>query len=640
MRTPLKRFSKRRGAGDQTSGGRGKLLKTTSDLTRIELLIRETLQNSWDARQVGVRPTYGVRVREADSRTRRILLDDVFTNLPESLGVLQLSLLSQGTHLLEIFDRGTSGLDGPVRAVEEARPGESNNFNSFVFDIGTTKTKPGSGGTYGFGKTAAFEVSQAHAVVYWSVCVGDDGAPEHRLIASVLHDPYAERGARFTGAHWWGDPSNEDIVPLRGPEAEELGRALFDTPFIGGEFGTSILIIDPVITVDVGGQDEAGARVPVRSPDLADELTTQIERAVAMHAWPKAIPDGSGHAPMSVQLFHQDQDQDVGRQIQECYSRLGDSLTRVRIAQDPSAEDIEASRPPHIIREETFAIQLRPSRSQKQSNVEFFGDRKDNIAGHLHLALSLADPQTRRGLSSPKNTLCLMRSQAELVVFYDEVIPFEESGVGWHAVFKPTPECDKHFASSEPSTHDAWTPNAAESEVSTYVVSKTLQQLKRKARNFLEETRALNATEVRSVRRVATALRSFVPLGPDEAAEEAPGAHPMRRSSGAKGRRPARARAEVEDSWPDADGHGHTLSVRVHDSTGDSVPVRASLFAKTADGRMELLEDEAQVSWNLGGQSLSTSAEIEISAGASVDLHVRTRAAIALEVVIDVVESV
>ena len=41
----LGRYSKPRGAGDQTSGGRGKLLRPTSDLSRVGIVVRETLQN-------------------------------------------------------------------------------------------------------------------------------------------------------------------------------------------------------------------------------------------------------------------------------------------------------------------------------------------------------------------------------------------------------------------------------------------------------------------------------------------------------------------------------------------------------------------------------------------------------------------
>ena len=72
-------------------------------------------------------------------------------------------------------------------------------------------------------------------------------------------------------------------------------------------------------------------------------------------------------------------------------------------------------------------------------------------------------------------------------------------------------ECDRHFSASEPSTHDSWTPRAAEEEVSTYVVSRALHQVRSKTRAFLTEGKTVGRSGERSVRKVAMALRSFVP---------------------------------------------------------------------------------------------------------------------------------
>src|SRR5699024_325745 len=81
-------------------------------------------------------------------------------------------------------------------------------------------------------------------------------------------------------------------------------------------------------------------------------------------------------------------------------------------------------------------------------------------------------------------------------------------GLQWTGVFKPTPECDHHFASSEPPTHDAWTPNTAESEISNYVVRRTLEQVRRKTRDFLDAQQGEIKATNRSVRDVSAALRS------------------------------------------------------------------------------------------------------------------------------------
>lgn len=142
----LRRYSKPRGPGDQTSGGRGKLLNTQGHLTRLDVLVRETLQNSWDAADhENWFPAYGASIRRADTSVREILSTQIFTEITEDLklGKLQAALTSPDLHVVEIFDRGTTGLNGPVRSGEAAPPGQPNNFNAFVFDIGTTKPQGG-----------------------------------------------------------------------------------------------------------------------------------------------------------------------------------------------------------------------------------------------------------------------------------------------------------------------------------------------------------------------------------------------------------------------------------------------------------------------------------------------------------------
>lgn len=632
LKTPmpiLKRYSKRRSAGDQTSGGRGKLLKATTKLSRVELVVRETIQNSWDARDDAWYPAYGVRVYRLEPDSREVLRERVFTDLPESLADLKESLLTPEVHAIEIYDRGTSGLDGPFRAEVEAEEGEPNNFNSFVFDIGTTKESETSGGTYGFGKTATFEVSRPHSVVYWSRCWNSDGELEYRLIAASLHEPYAEDGARYTGAHWWGDPSDDEIVPLRGDEAEKLGESLFRTHFGEDETGTSILIIDPVISV--AADDEAALeRTPVRSEEHLDQLLAQISDALSSSAWPKTIPAEGNNPPMNIELYRNGDEQNVAAQIRERNVRFADSLVQVRTEQGTQSPDSPWERPPNIVREQTYSIALRPGKSMKANREEFFGSRKDNVVGHLHMAVSVGGPSLK-GNGAHGNTLCLMRSNAELVVRYEYVDESDDDILQWHGVFKPTPECDRHFASTEPSTHDSWTPSAAESEISNYVVSKALQHIKGKARKFLSENQSVQSDGQSSVRKVATALRSFVPFGELTSEDGA--------VADAKSARRAASKAKTTDTNVDVvhaaplpEGRGQVLTIRPTSSSHDRLSVSVAVYAKTSDGRIALLEEELAIEWFADGKKLSREHFCTIQSGSTAQLTLRTRVAAALEV--------
>jgi len=595
------------------------------------LLIRETLQNSWDAREEDWYPAYGVRLDRLDKTKRALLLDNVFTDLPASLEQIRASLNSPDIHVLEIYDRGTTGLDGPYRASEEAADGMPNNFNSFVFDIGTTSDSEVSGGTFGFGKTATFEVSKAHSVVYWSRCRGLDGTLEYRLIASTLHDDYAEGGKRYTGAHWWGVATDDDVVPLRGRQAEELGNALFQNSFGEDETGTSILIIDPEISFTGNSEGPVNERTPVRTDEHSDELIRQISDALAYNAWPKTISADGEYPPMIFELFRNDESQEVAAAIRSRWSRWADALIQVRRHQGQQSDEVDPERPAGVLREVTEPISLRP-RSLNATREEVFGDRTDTVVGHLHLVSSIGetDPQVR---TVPKNKLCMMRSEAELVVRYDEFADTEDDGLQWHGVFKPTPQCDRHFSATEPSTHDSWNPRAAEKEVSTYVVEKALQQVRLKTRKFLSESGTEQRDGERSVRMVALALRSFIPFG-DSQDQEATG------SSGTSGkRRSSKRRAEPDASLtvvsaePLEHGNGQQMTIIPEAKAGRTmISATATVYAKTSEGRMLLNDSEISVSWHPQGRPQAVGNRCTLETGGPVRLELRTLVPMALEV--------
>lgn len=633
----LKLYSKPRGAGDQTSGGRGKLLRATTNLTRVQVLVRETLQNSWDAADLDDWvPAYGVHVHRPSRAATRALTDKVFAELPPSLEILAESLNNPDMHVMEIYDRGTTGLNGPVRAGEAALPDEPNNFNSFVFDIGTTKSDGLSGGTFGFGKTATFEVSHAHSVVYWSVCATPGGDLEHRLIACTLHEPYDQGGARFTGAHWWGDPGSSEIVPLRGDAAQELGETLFKTSFGDDETGTSILVIDPEVTDTKDPDTEVvSERRPVRTDADADLLVDEVVEALADNAWAKAVSAGGEYPPMLFEIFRRDEQLEVAEKIRAKFNRYGSSLTAIRRELDQLEGPVEESSEVQILKESgPIPIRLRPKRTLNEPYSAFFGSRTDSVSGYLHLMLTVdgaagALGTGQKSSSAPANRLCFMRSKAEFVVDYDKVMDVEFDGVQWSGVFKPTPECDHHFASSEPPTHDAWTPNAAETEVSSYVVRRTLQQVRSKTREFLDAQRVDLKKSNRSVRDVSNALRSFMPVGDldltgDARAEGRP-------AGAAKRRKRSEAEISVSGARPCTSDHGYLVEFDVKAPKGVDVAVTAVPSARTADGRMHLEPDEYWVEWGGHGGGEATERTVIYRNGSRGQLMLRTRTAIAVD---------
>jgi hypothetical protein len=91
-----------------------------------DLVLRESLQNSWDARteRSGQHLVFRGRVRNVEQQTR-VLTKDVFGELPphcRSTDLLK-HIFSHRIRVLVISDSGTRGLGGPFGPMFQGNPG-------------------------------------------------------------------------------------------------------------------------------------------------------------------------------------------------------------------------------------------------------------------------------------------------------------------------------------------------------------------------------------------------------------------------------------------------------------------------------------------------------------------------------------
>src|SRR5699024_8661925 len=133
MTKPLEWFPKRFAPGDMDASGGDRLLGKT-ELSRLAVLIRESAQNSWDARRDGTRLLYGINLRRTDFCVR----EDLATLLPEGW-LDELERLKRRTNfrILEVYDRGTEGLDGPFD-LSPAGKGRSARFQDLILKFGVS----------------------------------------------------------------------------------------------------------------------------------------------------------------------------------------------------------------------------------------------------------------------------------------------------------------------------------------------------------------------------------------------------------------------------------------------------------------------------------------------------------------------
>ena len=425
-----------------------------TDHDRLSLLVRETLQNSWDASRApsggpvdpSVTPSYDAHLRSLGPRERDSLLA-LFG--PTAIPKLPLhgELLSDQVRVLEISDRGTVGLGGPTDNTLETAPNQRTDFASLVFSVGAPITTKGGGGTFGFGKIATYAMSRAYTVILHSLPTEGgpkDRVPRERLIASAIGRSFSLEGRKYTGRHWWGRMSGS-IGPAEGRDAARAAKGIFSTDFADGSTGTSILIVQP----DLGDLSE-------------EEAAHRMVASLLWNAWPKMIPwPGSDEPPMriSVRLDGQSIAVPDPRSIRP-FAGFAHALDEVRRRQS-SGESQRA-----------VTSGWQPREGPPSAVLRHCVQSVDSQRPAVHVGLIAAAQTVRSGLGSlagdaverdmlgvgdQSHHLALMRG-AELVVRYLEgpVHPDEADGVEWAAVFKCDPSHDEIFARAEPPTHDAW----------------------------------------------------------------------------------------------------------------------------------------------------------------------------------------
>lgn len=441
--TDLTWFPKRNGAGDIDGAGSRRLLGQP-ELDLCNLLVRETAQNSWDARIEGTVPEFQIRCRSLAPQHVDVLTHNVFRGTaPESrLGYL----LSRAalTTALEISDRGTKGLGGGLRNDVVQDP--PHDWVDFVLAVGSPPDNNRGGGTYGFGKTASYVASECATILIWSA-TQHEGAVQHRFIASAMDLGFAMEGQRFTGRQWWCRVVIEDgvasrVEPVVGDAARQLGEALFERHFLDGETGTSILILQPW------------------APNAEDDLTwaETLPRAIVENLWPKLLPGQPDEHRMDIRAFDHRKELDIVPGDSRTFDALGRTLMAVR--------DGDAA--PDDMFRQTFQVHVGRPRAHTGNLV---------LTGFL--------PKSDDPYKSLANRVALMRTPELVIRSQDYPLLQDSAHSAWVGVFKPFDEHDRTFAQAEPPAHDAWIPNNMSDRTAKTLVNVSLREITNHVRQYL-----------------------------------------------------------------------------------------------------------------------------------------------------------
>jgi hypothetical protein len=400
-------------------------------LSVLTVLVRESAQNSWDAKQDGD-VDFGLDLVTVSPAHRQAWAELFAPGAPDDPGTarnLPNLLRSQTIRYLAVSDRGTIGLGGPTRSDVHAEANQRA-WLSFVLNSGEKQDVDGGGGTYGYGKGAFFLASRAGTVLIHTRFRAA-GRLHSRLIGSALLSSGTTDNIPYTGRHWWGLPGDGYCEPLADGDADGVARRLGLPGFKSGETGTTVVVLDPDLS-DPSVPDDDTSQMSV------DEAGRFIAAAAAWNLWPLTL---------------------AGR------------ATRMNVIVTAHGTRIEVPSEQNDAVLANFAAAYRAMVGLKEANIRC-GNPKKALGrfGYVDTFGAKADSAAAAelGLSGSPHHVCCMRSP-DLVVQYVEQPAKAHPDVGYAGVFKVEDDLDGTFAKAEPPTHDAWVDAQLSGREATFV---------------------------------------------------------------------------------------------------------------------------------------------------------------------------
>ncbi|MBP3966255.1 hypothetical protein [Paenibacillus lignilyticus] len=215
-----------------------------NDMPLLDLLIRESVQNSLDAAtSMGSEPVdISFQIRDFNSSELNQVLEGIQENLNQKFP-------DNKYQLLEIKDSNTTGLTGPLH-YNDVIDNQFGNLLKLIYEISMPQQKEGAGGSWGLGKTVYFRMGIG-LVFYYSRIIDEYGGYSSRLAACLVEDERKEDalinfndGKPKRGIAWWGQEADEtSTMPLTNEqEIAEILRIFNAEPYRDNETGTTIII--------------------------------------------------------------------------------------------------------------------------------------------------------------------------------------------------------------------------------------------------------------------------------------------------------------------------------------------------------------------------------------------------------------
>jgi hypothetical protein len=513
-------------------------------LDPLTVLVREAVQNSWDAQSSGSKQVlFGLAGRTLKRAQVHLLREEVFASDPGNLGLQEALSPDRELRALAVYDRGTSGLAGPTRADAVVEPGTPQNFVNFLRNVGQPSGKQFGGGTYGYGKAALFLASGVRTLCVHTRCESPDGL-EARFLASALGSGYSvgsgSLSGNYTGRHWWGRWLDDVVEPLRGEEADRLASDLGLPGFATDVGGTTLLILGP----------QLGPRTP-------EQALRFMAMAFLWNFWPKLLPDEDGTVPMAVEVSWE------GIPLAVPHPRDFPPLEGFVRAMEHLKAAVHGAPPTSIFSQTQPVESYSPYRRLGTLSLERF-------QRHDRLAFDVGDEGDPAPIDRLSHHVALMR-QPELVVRYHPGPELASDEIEYAGVFITDPDVDPTFARAEPPTHDDWVLEGLQDPREKSSVRVTFRRIDEALAAFAgpPQADARRTEEEASLGSLGDELGSLIP------AEDGPGARAV-------------------DLAPSA-ATGSDRSRPSREQTGGAAGTGRAYVVPLDGGRIELVDEEPAV---------------------------------------------
>lgn len=213
----------------------------------IDLFIRESIQNSLDAGNSNLTIPYvnvDFIVKTFNSKRLNHSLNGITSKLDERFP-------EECYKFIAVKDTNTTGLTGPLKR-SEVRDNNYGNLQKLVYHVGKPQEGLGAGGSWGYGKTLYYRISQIGLVIYYSRIKKDNGEYESRLCAVMCEDeksqdallPPCDENNNKSGIAWWGEiDDKENTYPITDENGISELMDIFEIkPYTDDEVGTIVII--------------------------------------------------------------------------------------------------------------------------------------------------------------------------------------------------------------------------------------------------------------------------------------------------------------------------------------------------------------------------------------------------------------